>query len=89
MAYAQREAEAGSPFAQECLRAYEASPDRAPSRHHMAFHHYSFAFVGRRDASGGFLHREEFYRLSPDFYRAYRTCIAGYVSGLANELFRP
>ncbi len=89
MAYAQREAEAGSPFAQECLRAYEASPDRAPSRHHMAFHHYSFAFVGRRDAAGGFLHREEFYRLSPDFYRAYRTRIAEYVSGLANELFRP
>ena len=87
MSYARTEAEAGSPFARECLQAYEASVDKSPSRHHMVFHHYSFAFVGRRDASGRFVQREEFYRLSPDFYRAYRTRIADYLAGLAHELF--
>ena len=51
------------------------------------FHHYSFAFVGRRDAQGRFLHRDEFYTLSPDFYRAYRDRMADYLSGLAKELF--
>jgi hypothetical protein len=87
MSYARTEADAGSPFARECLQAYETSVDKSPSRHHMVFHHYSFAFVGRRDALGRFLQREEFYGLSPDFYRAYRTRIADYLSGLANELF--
>ncbi len=53
----------------------------------LVFHHYSFAFVGRRDASGRFLQREEFYGLLPDFYRAYRTRIADYLAGLVNELF--
>jgi tagaturonate epimerase len=87
MAYAQTEAAAGSPFAQECLRAYEASADKSPSRRHMLFHHYSFAFVGRRDAKGRFLHREEFYSLSSDFYDAYRSRVSDYLSGLADELF--
>ena len=49
--------------------------------------HYSFAFVGRRDSQGRFLHRDEFYTLSPDFYRAYRDRMADYLSGLAKELF--
>jgi hypothetical protein len=87
MAYAQTEAAAGSPFAKECLRAYEASADKSPSRHHMVFHHYSFAFVGRRDAQGRFLHREEFYSLSSDFYHAYRSRVSDYLSHLADELF--
>lgn len=87
LAYAQREAEAGSPFALECLRAYESSENRAPSPNHMVFHHYSFAFVGRRDAHGGFLHRHEFYTLSPAFYQAYTDTIASYLCTLAEELF--
>ncbi|MCL5102889.1 MAG: tagaturonate epimerase family protein [Armatimonadetes bacterium] len=87
MSYARREAEAGSPFAQECVRAYEASADKSPSRHHMVFHHYSFAFVGRRDERGRFMYRDEFYDLSPEFYRAYQARISDYLSGLAAELF--
>ena len=87
MAYAKTEAAAGSPFAQECLRKDSASAEKSPSRHQQVFHHYSFAFVGRRDAQGRFLHRDEFYTLSPDFYRAYRARMADYLSGLAKELF--
>jgi hypothetical protein len=86
MAYARREAEAGSDFARECLQAYAASAEQSPRRQHPVFHHYSFAFVGRRDANGQFLHREEFYSLSPEFYRAYQQRVADYVGSLADEL---
>ncbi|MCL5097406.1 MAG: tagaturonate epimerase family protein [Candidatus Omnitrophica bacterium] len=87
MAYARREAALGSSFAAECLRAYQQSPDQRPSRHHAVFHHYSFAFPGRRDDHGQFLYRQEFYRLSPAFYRAYEDRICTYLCGLADELF--
>ncbi len=87
MAYALSEAQNGSAFARHCLDTYASSADKAPSRHHMIFHHYSFRFVGRRDAQGNFLNRDAFYSLSPEFYRSYRECIADYLTGLANELF--
>jgi hypothetical protein len=51
------------------------------------FHHYSFAFVGRRDKPGQFLHREAFYSLSAKFYRDYEQRIAAYLGGLAADLF--
>ena len=54
---------------------------RQPSLHDEIFHNFSFAFVGRRDAEGQFICRQEFYALSPAFYRAYRECIAGYLTG--------
>jgi hypothetical protein len=87
MAYARHEAAAGSPFAAECIAAYENRADKAPSRHDMVFHHYSFAFVGRRDARGQFPNREEFYDLSPEFYREYQQRIAAYLCELADDLF--
>jgi hypothetical protein len=87
LAYARREAEGGSDFAAECLRAYESSADRTPSRHHQVFHHYSFAFVGRRDEQGQFAQRQEFYTLSPDFYRAHQQYISDYLATLAEDLF--
>jgi hypothetical protein len=86
LAYAQREAAAGSTFALHCLR--QSAPDR-PSPHDALFHNFSFAFVGRRDAGGQFICREEFYALSPEFYRAHQQTIAGYLLGLANDLFAP
>jgi hypothetical protein len=86
-AYAQAEAAAGSPFARACLAADAAHPGQAPSRHQQVFHHYSFAFVGRRDAHGRFLQRDEFYALSPAFYEAYRARMCDYLCGLAAELF--
>lgn len=88
LGYARREAAAGSAFAAECVRAYESTTDRRPSRHHQVFHHYSFAFVGRRDARGQFMQREEFYSLSPAFYREYQQRVAGYLGELAGDLFQ-
>jgi len=87
VAYARAEDEAGSAFARQCLDAHDTSADPSPSRYHMVFHHYSFRFVGRRDEQGKFLNRDEFYSLSPGFYRSYRERIADYLTGLATELF--
>jgi hypothetical protein len=83
LAYAEREAAAGSVFAAECIR---RSDTTRPSPHEALFHNFSFAFVGRRDAEGQFTCREEFYTLSPAFYRAYQECIVGYLLGLAEDL---
>ncbi len=83
VAYAQREATAGSTFAAECIR---CSDLRQPSSHDEIFHNFSFAFVGRRDAEGQFICRQEFYALSPAFYRAHQECITGYLLGLADDL---
>jgi hypothetical protein len=87
LAYARREAGAGSAFAAECVREYEADGEPEPSSHDSIFHHYSFAFVGRRDEGGQFICREEFYDLSPAFYREYQTRTARYLCSLAEELF--
>lgn len=87
IAYARRAAEEGSAFAAECLHAYEASADRTPSRHHQVFHHYGFAYIGRRDNQGQFVNRQQFYTLSPEFYRAHEQCIVDYLSTLAEDLF--
>jgi hypothetical protein len=86
LAYARREATAGSTFAAECIRQFEKDDTRVPSPHYALFHHYSFAFVGRRDDQGQFLNREEFYSLSPAFYQEYQTRVARYLCSLAEEL---
>jgi tagaturonate epimerase len=79
--YARREAAAGSTFAAACLNAGDGSPRDA------IFHHFSFAFVGRRNADGQFLYREEFYNLSPAFRAAYAARITQYMLGLVEDLF--
>jgi len=84
LAYAQREAAAGSTFAAECIQRSDA---QNPSSHDAVFHNFSFAFVGRRDADGQFICREEFYALSPAFYQAYQECITAYLLELADDLF--
>jgi hypothetical protein len=83
LVYAQREAAAGSPFAAACLA---KSDLRTPSSHDEVFHHFSFAFVGRRDAAGQFIVREEFYDLSPAFYAAYTDRVIDYLMELARDL---
>jgi hypothetical protein len=85
--YASREAGAGSSLAIECLHDYETSDRKAPAHDHSIFHHYSFAFVGRRDPSGQFLYRDEFYNLSDEFCREYQDRVAGHLCRLADELF--
>lgn len=85
-AYALREAQAGSAFAAECLRADKAA-DPSPSPRHKVFHHFSFAFVGRRDKAGRFLHRERFYGLPAAFQRDYTRRVADHLGELAEDLF--
>ncbi len=87
LTYARQEAENGSDFAAECLRAYDRSPDRKPSRHHQVFHHYGFAYVGRRGQDETFAVREKFYTLPSEFYSAYHDCLVEYLGTLAQDLF--
>jgi hypothetical protein len=86
LAYAQREAAAGSAFAADCIEQSRRAKNATPSAHDAVFHHYSFAYVGRRDPQGQFLVRETFYDLSPEFYRAYQDRVAGQLTGLAAQL---
>ncbi|NLX04034.1 MAG: hypothetical protein GXY33_02700 [Phycisphaerae bacterium] len=87
LAYARREAEGGAEFARACLDEYEQDPQRTALAKTKVFHHYSFAFVGRRDAEGRFIYRERFYDLSKGFYQAYTDRLTGYLGMLADELF--
>ncbi len=84
LAYARREAAAGSSFAHACLR---QSDRYKPSPQDAVFHNFSFAFVGRRNADGQFICRETFYSLSPAFYRAYQERLVDYLFELADDLF--
>jgi hypothetical protein len=87
-AYAARQAAGGSSFAAACLGQAQAALRQplAARAHDAVFHNYSFAFVGRRDARGQFLVREQFYSLSPAFYAAYQQCIEEYLGLLAADL---
>jgi hypothetical protein len=84
--YARREAEAGSDFAAECLRKYEAGTDRQPSPAHAVFHYYNFASVGKRDQLGQFVHREKFYDLPAEFYHEYQNRICSYLCEVAADV---
>lgn len=85
--YARREAAAGSGFAAECLRKYQAANSQLPSPEHPVFHYYNFASVGKRDKKGQFVNRERFYDLHSDFYREYERRICEYLSEVAAEIF--
>ncbi len=87
LAYARREAAAGSEFAAQCLREYEGSEDQTPAPHYSVFHHYNFASVGRRDEDGQFVHRDKFYSLPPEFYREYDNRIHGFLCDVAADVF--
>lgn len=82
LAYARRTA--NSPFARACL---DQTDLNHPSPHDALFHHFSFAYVGRRSPDGQFLCREQFYTLSPAFYQAYQQRVVHYLLDLANDLF--
>ncbi len=88
LTYARRAAEGGSALAVEALCHDSAgAAGLQPTASGAIFHHFSFAFVGRRDARGRLLVRDRFYRLSPDFYRAYQEHIVAYLGRLAADLF--
>jgi len=84
--YARREAEAGSDFAAECLRKYNAADDQQPSPEHAVFHYYNFASVGKRDERGQFVHREKFYDLPAEFYGEYQNRICNYLCEVAADV---
>ena len=87
LAYARREASAGSAFAVQCLREYEGGADPKPAPHHAVFHHYNFASVGRRDEQGQFVHRDKFYSLPAEFYHAYHDKIGRFLCEVAADVF--
>jgi hypothetical protein len=89
LAYAQREAEAGSSFAAQCIAEYTGSGSNALSPRDPIFHNYGFAYVGRRDAEGQYVNRETLYGLSPDFYGEYQRRVESYLCLLARDLFDP
>ena len=84
--YAGTEAAAGSDFAAECLRKYEADDNQNPSHKHAVFHYYNFASVGKRDEHGQFVHREKFYDLPADFYHEYHRRICSYLCEVAADV---
>jgi hypothetical protein len=86
LAYARREASAGSDFAAQCLRQYETSEDPAPSPHHAVFHHYNFASVGRRDGNGQFIHRAKFYDLPAAFHHECDNRIHRFLCDVAADV---
>ena len=87
--YARREAAHNSLLAQECVRQVEEDRGHVPSPKDSVFHHYSFAYVGRRDPQGQLLYREEFYGLSAGFYQEYQARLARHLCNLAGELYLP
>jgi hypothetical protein len=88
LAYARREAAAGSEFAARCLREHESGNDPTPAPHYAVFHHYNFASVGRRDENGQFVHRKRFYDLPAEFYEQYHERIRRFLCDVAEDVFR-
>ncbi|TVQ41205.1 MAG: hypothetical protein EA384_00780 [Spirochaetaceae bacterium] len=87
IAWVRREAEAGSSFAADCLRAYERSDNPRPHPNHALFEHYNFASVGRRDASGAFENREQFYGLGTEFEREINRRVTDRLTTIAEDVF--
>lgn len=86
LSYARREATGGSPVARRCLDSLANSNASEPSAEQDVFHYYSFPYVGRRDADGQFLHRHEFYQLSPKFCDAYQQVTQDWLCQLADDI---
>jgi len=84
LAYARREAQAGSELASRLLA---DAAGVAPSPRAMAFHLFSFATVGRRSAAGAFLNRERFYALPTAFDAAYTERVKGFLLEVAADLY--
>lgn len=87
LAYARREAEGGASAAIESLREYESSAHPQPSARTSLFQHFNFATVGKRDAQGQFLFREQFYDLPAAFYEEYAKRIEHRLGEVAQDVF--
>ncbi len=89
LAYAGREARAGSAFAAQALKQYERATDPAPSARHAVFHHFNFATVGRRGQDGQFLNRHRFYTLPGQVYSEYERRLADHLCLVAQDVLNP
>jgi hypothetical protein len=87
LAYARREAAAGSRFAAECVAAWESGPACPPAPSHEVFRHFFFAYPGRRDGEGRFIHRKRLYTLPEDLYRIYQHRVSEFLRACAEDLF--
>ena len=87
LAYAQLEAGTGSAIAAESLRALASSADPSPAPQHEVFRHFFFAYLGRRDRSGRFVNREQFYTLPADCTAAYQDRVRAHLESIADDLF--
>ncbi len=86
VAYARREATAGSDLARTCLAELDSSPGGRPSAKQKVFHYFSFPYVGRRNAAGQFVCRADFYKLSPQFEAAHRDRMRTWLGEIADDL---
>ena len=82
VAYARREAEAGSRLAASAL-----AQSGAPGPHAPVFHHFAFATVGRRDEHNSLINRHRFYRLPAEVYALYTERLAGHLAEVADDVF--
>ena len=86
VAYAQREAEAGSPIADESLRKL-GTGDGRPDPRKAVFHHFNFATLGRRDEENKFLTRDWFYELPSDVYSEYTVRLGKFLVDISYDVF--
>jgi hypothetical protein len=86
VAYAKREAEAGSSIASESLRTL-ASGDGRPDPGKAVFHHFNFATLGRRDEDNTFLSRQWFYGLPADVYSEYTVRLGKFLVDISSDVF--
>jgi hypothetical protein len=87
LAFARREADAGSRLAQIGLQLLGGSAEPRPSARHQVFRHYCFASVGRRDQRGQYVQREMFYELPDEFYAEFGERIRVFLGEVAADLF--
>jgi hypothetical protein len=85
--YAEQEAASGSEFAALCLREQRGAASTEPDVDDSIFHNFGFAYVGKRDENGRYLHRETLYSLEPSFYTEYQNRFEKYLGRLASYLY--
>lgn len=81
------EAGRGSSTAHKDLEEFSLGNNRNLSPTAKLFIHYSFASVGKRDDSGKFMIRDQFYSLPDEFYGMYSQRLENYLCSLAEDLF--
>jgi hypothetical protein len=84
LAYARREAEAGSPLAARLLA---EGATAAPSPQQPLFHQFCFATVGRRTPERSFLNRERFYTLPASVGQAYAERVTRLLFDVTGDLY--